>query len=224
MLICAIMFHTSTFRSIDETESIPSLDTKCFPDGCWYCKNLCHCCMRKVPLWTAQEAEQTPGSLTLTFCGEECRHLVHPKPGSPPKVSAIYHQKKPGKAIGPAKLQVTKSILSPGAEFSQLEFIDLCISDGSEGIPPEKPYIMWQIRSVDCQKFMDFFIADNFEPVKCLWTSKLPQLNVSLEDSVVKSQIYQLLTNVLTMVLKNLGYGSLESFVVSNLPDDSSQQ
>ena len=178
--------------------------------------------MRQVPLWTGREAEQNPGILTLSFCGEECEQFVHPKPGSPPKVSAIYHKKKPGKVIGPAKLQVTKSMLSPGVEFSQLEFIELCISDGSEGIPPEKPYVIWQIRSVDSQKVMDFFIDSNFVPVKCLWTSKFPQLNVSLQDSVLKGRLCDLLTNVLALVLKKLGHDSLDSFVLSNLPHDSS--
>ena len=175
--------------------------------------------MRQVPLWEGRGTEPKPGKPILIFCGDKCQQLVHQEPGSPPKVSAIYHKKKPGVVIGPAKLQVTKSMLPPRTEFNQLEFIELCISDGSEGIPAEKPYVMWQIRSVDGQKFMDFLITDNFEPVKCLWASNAPQLNLSLQDSAIKVQLCDLLKNVLAIVLKKIGHESLNSFVLSNLPD-----
>lgn len=178
--------------------------------------------MCPVPLWAAADAAilQDPEEPLLKFCGEHCQELVQPKNGSSPKVSATFNRKKPGKIIGPAKLQITKSLLPPGARFSQLEYIELCIGDG-QGLAVGTPYVLWQLRSVSSQSFMDFVINDKFEPLECLWTSKNPGLNIPLADASVKIRVTQLLHSVLALVLEKIGYKSLDLFVVDNLPDVS---
>jgi len=152
----------------------------------------------------------------LYFCKEECCQLVCPVPGAPPVVSATYHEMKPGKVIGPAKLQILKSTLPEGEVFSRLEFIELCIKtapDSNNDIPSCTPYVLWQIRSTD-QKFLDFLICDDFEPLKCLWSSQFSQLNY-LQDEAVKRQLHKLLQNILQLVLSKIGFANLYLFVMS---------
>ena len=112
----------------------------------------------------------------LYFCKEECRQLVCPEPGAPPVVSATYHKMKPGKVIGPAKLQILKSMKSEGDTFNRLEFIELCVNTSpgtNEDIPLGRPYVLWQVRTGN-QHFLDFLISDDFEPfTKCLEFSVL---------------------------------------------------
>ena len=177
--------------------------------------------MYPVPLWASEAPSLSPGpEEPLTkLCGENCQELLHPKPGSPPKVSVTFNKKKPGKIVGPAKLQITKSLLPSGAKFSKLEYIELCIADGCGVTPVGVPYVLWQLRSINSQSFMDFTINDKFEPLECLWMSRNAQLNISLDDSPVKIQICRLLQNVLALILEKLGYKCLGSFVADNLPE-----
>ena len=207
--------ESSTSES--ESESIPSLDSKCQP-GCWYCEDLCHCCMHPVSLWATElpKISPEPDEPLPKFCGGNCQELVRPKPGSSPKVSATFNKKK---SVGPAKLQILKSVLPPGATFSKLEYVELCIGDGFGGRPVGTPYVLWQIRSINSQSFMAFSVNNEFEPLESLWTSKNPLLNINLAESTVKIRISQLLNNVFKLVLEKIGYKSLDTFVADNLPD-----
>ena len=58
---------------------------------------------------------------------------MYPDPGAPPTISATYHKMKPGEEMGPAKLQILKSVLSEGEKQSRLEFIELCINSQCSG-------------------------------------------------------------------------------------------
>ena len=221
MFIIIVKLYIFVFlRPLDSDSAVPAIDVKCSPDGCWYCHSLCHLCMCVLPAWKGISIAAEPEEPVLKFCGELCQQLVQPKPESPPHVSATYHVKKPGKVVGPAKLQITKSILSHGAKFSSVEFIELCVNNGSEGTPVGVPYVVWQVRSVSSQSFSDFVLSSEFEPIENVWSSKLPSLNVSLEDPAVKHKLHALLKNVLELVLRKIGFSSLQPFVLANLPDD----
>jgi len=153
----------------------------------------------------------------LYFCGEKCRQLMCPDPGAPPTVSATYHKMKPGEKMGPAKLQILKSMMPKGEKQSRLEFIELCVktsSDTYKNIPIGEPYVLWHIRSSD-QKFLDFMISDACEPLECIWSSMCPQLNAHLQDAPVRDQLSNLLSNVLQIVLNQIGFPDLKSFVMS---------
>ena len=218
---CSLFMYTCIIcrsSKSSESECVPSLDIKCQPACCWYCKDLCHCCMRPVSLWATPPPKTSPETdePLLKFCGKACQELVRSEPGSSPKVSVTFNKKK---SVGPAKLQVTKSVLSPGARFNQLEYVELCIGNGCGGRPVGEPYVLWQVRSIKSNSFMAFSINNEFEPLENLWRSKNPQLNVDLAESSVKIRVSQLLSNLLKLVLEKIGYESLDSFVADNLPD-----
>ena len=184
--------------------------------------------MFPVSMSEGKTVKQEPDKPLLLFCSEECQQLVYPEPGAPPTVSVTYHKLKPGKIVGPAKLQILKSMVPKGNRFSQLEFIELCIKtdpdNSDDGIPIGKPYIIWQICSSKEQKFMDFFISNSFEPTESLWMSPFSQLNVSFQDPIVRDRICDLMKNVLELVLNKLGFTNLNSFVASNIQDVSHTQ
>lgn len=153
----------------------------------------------------------------LNFCGETCRQLMYPDPGAPPKVSATYHKMKPEEKMGPAKLQILKSVVSEGEVQSRLEFIELCVKtspDVMENVAVGTPYVLWHIRYTD-QQFLDFTLSDAYEPLECIWLSKCSQLNVPLQDKAVRDQLSDLLRSVLQIVLNQIGFPDLKSFVMS---------
>ena len=154
----------------------------------------------------------------LYFCGEKCRQLMYPDPGAPPTISATYHKMKPGEEIGLAKLQILKSIVPEGKKQSKVEFIELCIKtspDAMENVPVGKPYVLWLIRSTDQQQFLDFILSDACELLQCIWHSKFSQLSISLQDEAIKGQLNKLLKNVFQIVLNQIGFPDLKSFVMS---------
>jgi len=204
------------YSSLDPGSAVPALDFKCSSEGCWYCKGLCHCCMCPVSLQDGKVIRLESDKI-LYFCKEECRQLVCPEPGAPPVVSATYHEMKPGKVIGPAKLQILKSMKSEGDIFSRLEFIELCVNTSpgtNEDVPLGRPYVLWQVRT-GSQQFLDFLINDDFEPLQSIWSSQSSELNVSLQEEAVKMQLHRLLQNILQIVLSKIGFTSVHSFVMS---------
>jgi len=84
-----------------------------------------------------------------------------------------------------------------------------------ENVPVGKPHVLWLIRSADQQQFLDFILSDACELLQCIWHSKFSQLNISLQDEAVKEQLNKLLKNVLQIVLNQLGFPDLKSFVMS---------
>ena len=161
----------------------------------------------------------------LYFCGEKCQQLMYPDPGAPPTVSATYHKMKPGESMGPAKLQILKSVVSEGERQGRLEFIELCVNtspDTIKDVPIGKPYVVWHIRSTD-QQFLDFILNDACEPVECIWHSKSARLNMSLQDEAVRNQLSKLLKNILQIVLNQIGFPDLKSFVMSYIPSTLDQ-
>ena len=158
----------------------------------------------------------------LYFCGDECRQLMYPDPGSPPAISATYHKMKSDKMMGPAKLQILKSVLSEGEKQSRLEFIELCIDTppgAVENVAIGKPYVLWHIRSTN-QQFLDFVVNDNCEPLECIWSAE----DMSLKDEAVRNHLSNLLKNVLQIVFNQIGFPDLKSFVQSYRTSFSSDQ
>ena len=151
----------------------------------------------------------------LYFCGDKCHQLMYPDPGAPPTISATYHKMKPGEEMGPAKLQILKSVLSEGEKQSRLEFIELCINT-SPGVVENlvavgRPYVLWHIRSID-QQFLDFVLNDDCEPLECIWSSA----DTPLQDEAVRNHLSNLLKNILQIVLNQIGFPDLKSFVQSH--------
>lgn len=171
-------------------------------------------------MWPISQEEgklvQLQPDKVLHFCGEKCCQLMCPGPGAPPTVSATYHKMEPGKELGPAKLQILKSVASEGEKQSRLEFIELCVktSNVTENVPMGTPYVLWHIRSND-QQFLDFILNDACEPLECIWSSTCPQLSIPLQDEAVRDQLRNLLNNILQLVLNQIGFPDLKAFVES---------
>ena len=57
------------FRNIDLPVSV---DSKCSLEGCWYCKNLCHSCLRPAAIGYTHK---TSNGELLKHCSKRCYHM-----------------------------------------------------------------------------------------------------------------------------------------------------
>ena len=115
----------------NETE--PSLDHRCSIKGCWYCQDLCHCCMAPIPALKA-------GIARGVFCSSKCCDMFEKDPTSLPAkvynsnltISLIY--------LMQSLLHITTVVSTPLSEHT-VAVIDLCIGNGSMGVSALYAYI-----------------------------------------------------------------------------------
>lgn len=167
-------------RCLDE---VISLGLKCSFEGCWYCKCLCHCCLKPVSSINTEE---------YRFCSKKCTTFFCADPALlPNSIVAIDRREEllKGNFKGPSILDIIK--VSNDDESSsnknKIEFLSLCLGDDSSQLG--KLYILWQIRSIHSQYFVNFSITEECVPLEILWPQYSDQKNLSaLQEACQKLQ------------------------------------
>lgn len=186
-----------------DADILPSLGLKCSPAGCWYCKDLCHYCM-KPALWIKIcDDDQLPGlsDQQFRFCSKKCNEFLCVTPSvSSKSMFVIDHQ-------FPSILSVIKISKQEDSTHNTVEVLNLCIRDCSKG-QPQKPYILWQVRLINSQLFRSFLISNECVPVEMLWPH--PSEN---EETVTSLEAYQpYLNEILKYSLKEFGCDDLVNY------------
>ena len=68
---CSYQCISVSINKVSEGFSWISLDSKCSDGGCWYCKNLCHNCMKPAGVGYTKMAE----GAVYKHCSEHCKSL-----------------------------------------------------------------------------------------------------------------------------------------------------
>ena len=198
-----------------DTADLPSLGLKCSSTDCWYCSDLCHCCM-KPALWI-KKIEGPRDMLTdkqFKFCSEKCNETFCVAPSVSSKSMVVIDNRGTFPKQCPSVLGIVKVSKEEGSTHNTVECFNLCIGDDpetSEGLP-QGPYILWQVRSIDSQYFRNFSISEECIPTGVLW----PHLFENEEaithlETYLKFQPY--LSEVLEHSLRELGYGNLATYL-----------
>ena len=200
-------------QSIRGSDDLLSLGTKCSPEGCWYCKDLCHCCLKPAHSWSKGETLQ---DIPYRFCSKKCMGLFcfHPSKMSQ-STFVIDHRDefKTGKFKGPSVLDVLYISRSEGEVYNTVEFINFCVGDGSEGLPLKEPYVLWQVRNIDSQVFMNFHTTEECIPLGPLWPSLLGEEGnvVALQEAFLKLE--PKLSSIIRTALKALGCKDIQVYL-----------
>ena len=131
-----------------------SLDRKCSDDGCWYCKDLCHNCMKPAVYgYTIMVA-----GLVYKHCSEHCK-LLHF--GSPPEVpfqaDLVLKVNKPLSDV--VLLHISEVVTTEiAANTNTILSIQLCLSYDHPKIPNNVPYALVQIRTIIKSIFLSFLL------------------------------------------------------------------
>ena len=195
------------------SDDLPSLDTKCSPEGCWYCKDLCHCCLKPAHPWSKGEYVQ---EIPYRFCSKKCMGLLcfHPSK-MPQSMFVIDHRDefKSGKFKGCSVLDILYVNRKEGKKYNTVEFIHLCLGDGSEDLPLREPYILWQFRDVDSQLFLNFHTTVECIPLGPLWPSLLGENDdvVALQEASLKLE--PKLASTINTAVQALGCESVQAYL-----------
>ena len=160
-------------QALRGADDLPSLGTKCSTQGCWYCCNLCHCCMKKTLSISGATVKDKTGNDEYRFCSKKCMGMFCSDPEAMAKsMFAVDHRDQllAGNFEGPSVLDVVKFYRKEGGQYNSIDFINLCLGDGSEGLARGEPYILCQYRSIDTQYCMlGFRITKDCVPLGVIW-------------------------------------------------------
>ena len=203
--------HIKCRHSIRGSEELPALDIKCSPEGCWYCSDLCHCCLKPAHPWSKGEASQ---DIPYRFCSKKCMGLYcfHPSK-MPQSMFVIDHRDefKENKFKGPSILDILY-ISRKGEQYNTVEFVNFCVGHRSEGLPLDNPYILWQIRDIDSQFFLNFLTTVECIPLEPLWPSLLGNNENVIALQEVLLQMEPKLSCVVKAAVQALGCENVEVY------------
>ena len=180
-------------QSMKGADDILSLGRKCSTKGCWYCCDLCHCCMKKTfPVSSKEDQHKTEHR----FCSKKCMSMFCFNPiDMQQSMFVIDHREEflLGKFKGPSVLDVIKIHRNKDDKFfNAIEFIHIGLGDGSEDIPHGQPYILWQSRSIDFQFNMSFCITKDCVPLNLIF---IQSMKADLMQSAIelRSKVFPIL-------------------------------
>ena len=191
-------------------EVLPSLDRKCCSKGCWYCRDLCHHCMK--PSSTLYSGVYQ-NEILLKFCSDACKLYWFPNADIKPPLHATSfldksHQSQ--QTIAPMITVINDTI--NGVE--QIYLSAGALSEDEDNL--KMPYIVWHIREVQHQHFAHFYISKDCLPLKPVWvkhycTSESEAISdlIATKRLEIQSQFQMHLTKAVQMC----GFENLESFM-----------
>ena len=206
------MFINHYLQSIKIVKGLLSIRLKCSQERCWYCRDLCHCCMEPALLRPGNEKESS-----YRFCSQVCetRFCLNPSQ-MPQRTFAVDHKAEvlEGKFKGPSVLEIVHIHREESERYNTFEFISFCLGDGSGVLSLGELYILWQVRKVDSQVYMNFRSTEECIPLEILWCRFEEKEDVSsLLECILKKQ--PKLMMLLNISLKALNYKDLNSYLKS---------
>ncbi len=194
-------------QSIRIAKDLLSLGIKCSPEGCWYCSDLCHCCMKPALLLNAKEIP----NIKYRFCSKTCGRMFCIRPSLLPKsMYVIDHREEfvEGKFKGPSVLDIIQMSEEDGA-YNKIDFLSLCIGDCSKD---QELYILWQIRSVNHQSCMSFSITEECSPLQILWPHLMDEEKAcTLLEAF--SNLKPMLLNLFKDSFRSLGCENIDTYL-----------
>lgn len=208
----SLSMFTHHYRlSIRVVKGLLSVGLKCSPEGCWYCRDLCHCCMEPaLPLI----GEENAGS-RYRFCSQGCMTRYRVSPSQMPQSTfAIDHRDefREGKFKGPSVLEVVNIYREENDHYNTFEFLGFCLGDGSDGLTLGDPYILWQVRSINSQVYMNFRVTEECVPLEILWCQfQDKEEEMSLLEHILKKE--SKLVRLLEISVRALGCEDVHAYL-----------
>ena len=192
---------------VSEGFSSVSLDSKCSDGGCWYCKNLCHNCMKPAAVGHTKMAE----GAVYKHCSEQCTSLHFSNLDEIPFQADLIHLKVNGPPNDTVLLQATK-VASTKMSTNTVLSIQLCLSCADPRIPDNAPYALLQIRTKVRSVFLSFFISPDLSPGEHLWYTTHSQTLNSI-DNIRKSGLVK---DILQLAFVKNNIPNLSSLVINS--------
>lgn len=196
--LCCI--HGSYCRLLQNQCGALSLDYRCSPDGCWYCEDKCICCMKLAAPWTGVS------TVNGGFCSRLCKAIFCGDPSV--SLFPVLHSCDESRNTS---YQLLESLRPPEASFNIIDSLHLCFGDGSSHLPRGNPFIIWQIRKINGQMFVNCFLDENCYPQESVWDSQF-ELDNSPSLKLLESQQGRIKDRILSMLTEQ-GFSDFHSWI-----------
>ena len=150
MFYCLSLYRTSQHTQVQ----IPmALDMKCCMDNCWYCADLCHCCMKPASFGYTLLCNES--YKLLKFCSSSCQAIQEDYHPHLTETKVLKQEQTHNPSL---PIQVTK-VIQTGAHGNTILNVQLHIESQTKRL-----YVLCQFRAPWQQIALDFFISDQYEP------------------------------------------------------------
>ena len=205
----ALVQHLKCRLSLKARDQLPSLGMKCSPEGCWYCCDLCHLCLKPA-------GHSEISSLPYKFCTNNCQQLFcRLIRNNESTMIAMHHNDdlKSGKFFGPSVLDILTISKEEGKGYNTVKFLSLCLGENST--EPSSLYILWQICEIDSQVFYNFSVTNDCVFLQYLW-SPLEGSEVGFLSQVLSKHqvsIANSATHLVERAVTALGHESIQTYL-----------
>ena len=192
-----------------------SLDTKCSPEGCWYCQHRCHSCMKPASVgytWKDGDTKQL-----FYHCSNRCYHMYT---GDIPESTMLDVKvgEIEGVPVHGTHLLLSATVLLNVLSTRSVVSTQVAVSYGSKEVPEGVVYVFAQLKKVK-NSFppIPFFIQHDLTPVKYVWDCAMPQFNMFTTIMEMLGEADLVKTN-LQPVFNAFGCDDLTSYLEQEFP------
>ena len=200
VIYCLLNYRTSRHTQVQ----IPmALDMKCSMENCWYCADLCHCCMKPASFgYTLMSNENYK---LLKFCSSSCQAIQEDYHPHPMETKASKQEQSHSPSL---PIQVTK-VIQTGAYGNTILNVQLHIENQTR-----KLYVLCQFRAPWQQIALDFFVSDQYEPeIPVGYVLRYSTIRNIINKS--KALLCLILKYILHPEIQRMGYSDLANLKLS---------
>jgi len=201
--IVSLEFFIHCLSIFSNISRFPPISSKCSPEGCWHCQELCHYCMKPDTI-----SYPLPDGTIIQCCSKVCYNLLCASPDQFQKSIFVFNRcVEEGDYTGISMLHVLQILRSGGCLTNKFEVVYVCIDSAN------KPFIFWQTRAKDTQAFASFYISHSLEilhPTDVLSKCSSEYATVLIETIHKHGSYFK---TILNTAVQSLGYNYFSDYL-----------
>ena len=139
----------------------PCLDKRCSSNGCWYCMDRCHVCMKPADQAYTSIVQAKKLRLMFSHCSAECKTIVE-------NISQLSTELQPLKQVD-NKCLILASIMGCLASVMSTHTIvqvNICISVERSSIMYGRPYATVQLHTEEQNVLFSVYLSEDLSPTQ----------------------------------------------------------
>ena len=190
-----------------------STDTRCSPEGCWYCQYRCHSCLKPAAIgytWRDSKSRKL-----LHHCSERCYYMYTADIPDSTLLNVKIGEIQPQPGNGAHLLISATALLHTGLSRNTLISTQLAVSYGCKEIPSGVVYAHIKLCTSEYRTpLLPFFVQHDLTPAKYVWD--VPEFQSADEVTIMREKAF--IKKSLQPVFEIYRCDDLPSFLESHFP------
>ena len=200
------LLHYLQCRRDIKPRGLPAYACKCSSKDCWYCRDLCHYCLKPGKLSCS-----LPDS-TIQYCSDTCLTFLCTKPKQLSKNMLVFtHCIEGDKFSDTSVLDVLEIHRSDNPNVNQFELVHICLQQCSGNPSSYNPYIIWHKRTICYQIIPIFYISEDCKIIGSFESGDNPEFTAAVDQIIHKQE--KKLEHLISTAVRHLGYNKLSDFL-----------